>query len=36
MATTIFLDPRTWDLSLDVNGNIAVATSTYQRAQDIA
>ena len=36
MATTVFLDPRTWDLSLDVNGNIAAATSTYQRAQDIA
>ena len=36
MATTVFLDPRTWDLTLDVNGNIAVATSTYQRAQDIA
>lgn len=36
MATTLFLDPRTWDLALDSKGNIAVATSTYQRAQDIA
>ena len=36
MTTTIFLDPRTWDMTLDANGNIAVATSTYQKAQDIA
>ena len=36
MATTLFLMPDTWDLALDTNGNIAVATSTYQRAQDIA
>lgn len=36
MATTLFLMPDTWDLALDVNGNIATATSTYQRAQDIA
>lgn len=33
---TLFLMPYTWDLSLDTNGNIATATSTYQRAQDIA
>lgn len=36
MASTLYLDPRTWDLDLDTSGNIAVATSTYQRAQDIA
>lgn len=36
MATTLFLMPNTWDLALDASGNIAVATSTYQRAQDIA
>lgn len=35
MARTIYLDPQTWDLALDVEGNIASATSTYQRAQDI-
>lgn len=33
---TLFLLPSTWDLTLDVQGNIATATSTYQRAQDIA
>ena len=36
MARTLFLLPDTWDLTLDTNGNIATATSTYQRAQDIA
>lgn len=36
MARTLFLMPDTWDLALDVDGNIASATSTYQRAQDIA
>ena len=35
MARTLFLMPDTWDLALDVEGNIASATSTYQRAQDI-
>ena len=35
MARTLFLMPDTWDLALDVDGNIASATSTYQRAQDI-
>ena len=33
---TLFLLPSTWDLTLDVQGNIATATSTSQRAQDIA
>ncbi|AOA58338.1 hypothetical protein [Acinetobacter larvae] len=33
---TLFLMPNTWDLALDVHGNLATATSTYQRAQDIA
>ena len=36
MARTLYLRPDTWDLELDVNGNIASGTSTYQRAQDIA
>lgn len=33
---TLFLHPETWDLALDVSGNIAVATDDYQQAQDIA
>lgn len=33
---TLFLRPDSWDLVLDADGNIAVANSTYQQAQDIA
>ena len=33
---TLFLLPSTWDLCLDTSGNIAIATDTYQQAQDIA
>lgn len=33
---TLFLMPETWDLALDASGNIAIATETYQQAQDIA
>lgn len=33
---TLFLRPDSWDLMLDTDGNIAVANSTYQQAQDIA
>lgn len=33
---TLFLLPNTWDLCLDVDGNIAIATDLYQQAQDIA
>lgn len=33
---TLFLMPDSWDLALDASGNIAVASSTYQQAQDIA
>lgn len=33
---TLFLMPDTWDLTLDVSGNIASATDVYQQAQDIA
>lgn len=36
MNTTLFLQPDTWDLELDADGNIAVASSVYQQAQDIA
>lgn len=35
MASTLFLMPDTWDLELDNDGNIAVATDSYQQAQDI-
>jgi len=33
---TLFLNPTTWDLELDASGNIAVAESVYQQAQDIS
>ena len=33
---TIFLHPDTWDITLDTSGNIAVATESYQQAQDIS
>lgn len=33
---TLFLNPNTWRLMLDSNGNIATATDVYQIAQDIA
>ena len=33
---TLFLMPNSWDLTLDASGNIAIASSTYQQAQDIA
>lgn len=36
MATTLLLDQTTWDLVLDANGNIAVASAPYQLAQDAA
>lgn len=36
MATTLFLRPDTWDLTLDSSGNIATATDIYQQAQDVA
>lgn len=35
MSATLFLNPETWDLELGSDGNIAVATDTYQQAQDI-
>ena len=35
MAITLYLRPDTWDLTLDNDGNIALATQTYQQAQDI-
>jgi hypothetical protein len=36
MASTLYLDNTTWDLSLDGNGNIALATAPYALCQDAA
>lgn len=36
MASTLFLNPATWDLTLDANNNIAVAGEPYSLAQDAA
>jgi hypothetical protein len=36
MASTLYLDRQVWDLVLDGNGNIAMATEPYSRAQDVA
>lgn len=36
MADTLLLDQILWDLVLDANGNIAVATDPYALAQDAA
>jgi hypothetical protein len=33
---TIYLDPTSWDLVLDISGNIAMATEPYSLAQDAA
>jgi len=33
---TLYLDPEAWDLVVDTNGNIAVASSPYAVAQDVA
>lgn len=31
---TMLLDTQTWDLVLDINGNMAVASDPYSQAQD--
>lgn len=36
MPQTILLDTVLWDLVLDINGNIAVASEPYSLAQDAA
>jgi len=36
MGSTLLLDRSTWDLVLDINNNIAVATEPYALAQDAA
>ena len=33
---TLLLDTATWDLTLDISGNIAVASNPYSLAQDAA
>jgi hypothetical protein len=36
MSNTLYLDPTSWDLTLDAAGNIAVASEPYSLAQDAA
>jgi hypothetical protein len=36
MPSTLLLDTVEWDMLIDVNGNIAVATEPYALAQDAA
>ena len=36
MANTLLLDTETWDLVVDSNGDIAMATAPYSLAQDAA
>lgn len=36
MASTLLLDISTWDLVIDLDGNIAVANEPYAQAQDAA
>ena len=36
MSNTFLLDPVTWDLVIDFNGNIAAVTAPYSLAQDAA
>jgi hypothetical protein len=36
MNDTLYLNPTTWDLDIDADGNLAVATGRYALAQDAA
>ena len=36
MANTILLNPVTWDMLVDAQGNIAMASEPYSLAQDVA
>lgn len=36
MASTLLLDPATWDLTIDATGNIGTADEPYSIAQDAA
>ena len=33
---TLYLDPETWDLTLNSQGDVAVASAPYATAQDVA
>ena len=33
---SLLLDTATWDLTLDINGNVAVCTETYSILQDVS
>ena len=34
MSKSIFLDPNSWNMAVDIDGNIAVADEPYRIAQD--
>lgn len=34
MSKSLFLDPNTWNLAIDIDGNIAVCDEPYRIAQD--
>jgi hypothetical protein len=34
--TTLYLDPETWDLTVDASRNIALASAPYEQAQSVA
>jgi len=36
MSASLYLVPSTWDLTADLNGNIAIANDPYATAQDVA
>jgi hypothetical protein len=36
MPATLLLDRSSWDLAIDVSGNIAVASEPYSQVQDVA
>lgn len=36
MAATLLLDVDAWDITLDANGNLAVASEPYAQLQDVA
>ena len=36
MSTTLLLDRDTWDLVLNADGNVAIASDPYSQAQDAA
>lgn len=36
MTTTLYLDPESWDLAVDAQRNIALASSVYCAAQTVA